>query len=114
MSEVFIPIVFFVTMGVVIYYMLRFRHTERMAVIERDISETQLKYLMTRATRGEGVPVMARIGVMAMGIGLALLIGNFLGGENNGQITAGLIFLFPGIGLWVLYVRYEKGIKQAD
>ncbi len=114
MSEEFIPITLFITTGIVIYYMLRFRHSERMAVIERDISEAQLKFLMTRPSRKEGVPLMARIGVMAIGIGLALLISNFWSGENSEQITAGLIFLFPGIGLWLLYVLYEKDQKQAE
>ncbi len=114
MSEVFIPITFFITTGIVVYYMLRFRHSERMAVIEKDISETQLQFLMTRPARRDGVPLMARIGVMAIGIGLALLISSFWGGENAEQLTAGMVFLFPGIGLWLLYVFYEKEITQVN
>ena len=43
--ELFIPIVLFISIAMVLYHFIKARHTERMAIIEKGISEEQLTFL---------------------------------------------------------------------
>ncbi|RMH62743.1 MAG: hypothetical protein D6677_09145 [Calditrichaeota bacterium] len=112
-GEHFVGIFFFISVATVIYYMIRFRYKERMAVIGKEnLSQTQLDYLVNRRG-GTLVPVSVKISVVAIGVGLALLIGNLLGPAFEDSFTVGLSFLLPGVGLLLLYYFVERKEESA-
>ena len=107
-GEFLIPITFFAAIAAVLYHFIKSRHTERMAIIEKGLSEEQLKYLL-RHKRGFLMNGWSlKLGAFLIGIGLAVIIGSFVPSYMQDEITVGLIFMFPGIGLLLVYKFAEK------
>lgn len=106
--EIFIPIVFFISLAVILYHKIKSRHTERLAIIEKGLTEEQLDYFK----KGKGTNIAdewpIKIGVILIGVGTAILAGSMFPYDMRDEIILGLIFLLPGIGLILAYKYLEK------
>lgn len=104
-TEVFIPITLFAAIAFIIFYYLRYRYLERQSIIEKGLSGEDLKNMLGKPPRRESNGTnMAKWGIIAIAIGLAILIGT----QFEEEVTFGLIFLFPGIGLLIFYQFFAK------
>jgi multisubunit Na+/H+ antiporter MnhF subunit len=102
--EILIPIILFISMAVVLYHFIKSRHAERMAVISNSLSEEQLAFFKKAKVRSENYSLWtAKIAVLLIGVGLAILIGNLAPYQIQDEIILSLIFLLPGIGLLLVY-----------
>ncbi len=114
-EEILIPITLFVATAVILYHFIKNRHTERMAIIEKGVSDDQLAFLLpSRKKEGAGMLTL-KIGAVLIGVGLAILIGAYVDPSVQDETIAGLIFLLPGIGLLLVYAvarKTEKGEEQ--
>ncbi len=104
-----VPITFFITAGFIVYYTLHTRNMERMKIIEQGVSGDDLKKLLGQIEKKPGDPLtMAKWGIILISVGLAILICAFVDSRLQEEITIGLIFLFPGIGLLIYYRLFGK------
>ena len=111
--EFLIPIVFLGSVAMVIYYIVKFRNSERLAIIEKGLSEEQLSYFMkAKRIRLLSNETTLKLSVLLIGIGLAILIGNFVPHDMQDAIIGGLVFVLPGIGL--LWVYKHLGSKAGE
>ena len=102
-----IPITFFISLAVLLYYFIQFRHAERMAIIDKGLEKEQLDFFMKQRTpsfRNTGMSI--KFAAILTGIGLAMLIALFFPESLHDQVLGGLIFLLPGLGL-LLIARME-------
>jgi len=103
-EEILIPLTLFVAAAVVLYQFIKSRHSERMAIIEKGVSDEQLSYLLRTKKRASSNDWSIKIGAISIGIGLAVILGNIAAPYDMvEEIVTGLIFLFPGIGLLLAY-----------
>ena len=112
--EILIPLVFFISVAMVIYHIIKFRNAERMAIIEKGLSEEQLSFF----TKSKKSKFLAgdwtiKLAVLLIGVGLAVTIGNLVPYDYQETTTVGLIFMFPGIGLLLVY-KYLEGKNKEE
>jgi hypothetical protein len=112
-GEFLIPITFFAAIAAVLYNFIKSRHSERMAIIEKGLNEEQLKYLL-KSKKGMFVHSgwSVKLGAVLIGVGLAVIIGSMVPYDIQNEITTGLVFMLPGIGLLLVY-RYAEN-KSTD
>jgi len=106
-EEILIPITFFVATAVILYNFFKSRHAERMAIIDKGLNEEQLSYLLKTRARQSNNGWSLKIGAIAVGVGIAILIGASVPYDIQDEVVAGLVFLLPGIGLLLVY-RFAK------
>jgi len=99
-----------VTVGITLYFFLKARHAERMAMIEKGTPSEDWKPAST--TNFWGV----KIGMLCFGIGfgilLAFIIHRLIGGDQS-ALYPGLMFLFGGGSLVVSYfIELRLGEKD--
>ena len=86
----------------------------RRRLIESGSLDEKAKYLYLRAERKAGDPLSSiKWGMVLVGIGLALLIGNLVPYEVNEGMTFGLMFLFAGIA-FLIYYFMQKGKSEEE
>jgi len=108
----FIPITFFISLAVLLYYFIQFRHGDRMAIIDKGLEKEQLDFFMKRrAPYNKSTGLYIKLAVILIGIGLAMLIALFFPENLHDQVLGGLIFLLPGLGL-LLIVRMEMNLQK--
>lgn len=109
--DMFIPITIFISIAFVLFFYLRYRFMERQALIEKGMGGEDLKNYLSKHQKGEihGTNV-AKWGILAISIGLAILIGRYF----EDAVLVGLIFLFPGIGLLIYYQFFIKNKLTQD
>jgi hypothetical protein len=112
-SEVYIPIVLFISVAAVIIMHLASRHRERLTMIEKGMSSDDIKALFARGEYRTNPLGVLKWGILFLFVGMATLLGNYLDATYNVRdgVMIGLITLFAGIGLVVFYVIAAK--KQA-
>ncbi len=99
-----IPLTLFTAIAVVLYQFIKTRHAERMAIIEKGVSDEQLSYLLRAKKRTSSNDLSIKIGAISIGVGLAILLGNITAPHDMvEEIVTGLVFLFPGIALLLSY-----------
>lgn len=114
-AEALIPILLFISIAIVVYQFIKTRHAERMSIIEKGVNEEQLSFLLRTKKRATSNEWSVKIGVISVGVGLAILIGNIAAPHGMvKEIVAGLIFLFPGIGLLLAYKFLGKSEEKGD
>ena len=105
LSEVYIPIVLFISVAAVFIMHIASRHRERLTMIEKGMSSEDIKAMFARGQYRSDPLNTLKWGILAVFVGLATLIGNYLDiqyGVRDG-IIIGLMILFAGIGLVVFY-----------
>ena len=99
-----IPIVFLISIAVVLYAFIQSRHRERMAMIEKGFDASLLQSDVRNRTGKFGA---LKIGIAAIGVGLGLLVGGVLDRLTNLEEPVAyfsMIMLFGGVGLIIYYL----------
>lgn len=109
-SEVYIPIVLFVSAAAVFIMLIASRHRERLTMIEKGMSSEDIKAMFTRGPYRSNPLTTLKWGILGVFVGMATLLGNYLDtvyGVRDGVII-GMVILFGGIGLVVYYMIAAK------
>lgn len=86
----------------------------RRRLIESGSLDEKAKYLYLRAERRAVDPLSSvKWGMVLVGIGLALLVGNLFPYDINEGMTFGLMFLFAGIA-FLIYYFMQKGQAEEE
>lgn len=113
--EFLIPIVFFASIAAVLYHFIKFRNAERMAVIEKGLSEEQLNFFKGAKKQTLFANQWTiKLSVLLIGVGLAVMIGEFVPNDMRETMTIGLMFLLPGLGLLLSYKYIEKKVTEEN
>ena len=104
--EVFVPIMFFLSVAAVWGFMLFARHKERMTMIEKGLKPEDMKALYERGTWKINPLSSLKWGMIFAAIGVAVLIGMYLHETYLVEegIYPALMCLFGGLGLIVFYL----------
>jgi hypothetical protein len=116
-EEILIPIFMFGSVAVVLYKYLEVRHKERMTIIEKGLVNEDLKHLYTRSGWKTNPYSSLKYGMLAAFIGVGILVSAFLSQMFFGheeQITAGIIFMFGGLGLITFYAIAKKRMSEDE
>lgn len=103
-SPFLVPVVFFISIAVVLYVFIQARHRERMAMIEKGYDASLLQGNASSRTGKFGA---LKIGIVAIGVGVGLLAGSILEAVtslNDEVAYFSMIALFGGLGLIVYYL----------
>ena len=109
---VIVPSIMFISIAVVAIFFIIAWQKSRNALIKSDLRGDDLKNFLTQRKRSSNPYSTAKAAIIAIGIGFALLVGSFVEGAMQEQITFGMVLLFPGIGLFLLYVYMLKHEKK--
>lgn len=116
-EEIFIPIFLFGVIAAVLWKFFDTRHKERMTIIEKGLVKEDLKYLYSSITWKANPYSSLKYGLLAAFIGIGTLISAFLAQifwAHEDQITAGIIFLFGGLGLITFYAIAKKKMAEEE
>jgi hypothetical protein len=104
--EVIIPVVFFLTIGIIWAGVILTRHRERMTFIEKGLRPEDMKALYERSSSKPNFHGALKWGMVFMAIGLAILIGMYLRETfyMDEAVYPGLIALLGGLGLVTFYM----------
>ena len=113
-QEVIVPIIFFITVGVIWGAYVLTRHKERITMIEKGLKADEVKSLYARAGGRVHPLVSLKWGIIFVAIGLAVLLGVWLRETYLVQegVFPGLIALFGGAGLIVFYMIARKKVTE--
>ena len=105
-GETVVPIVFFALVFGIVYIALSARNKERMALIEKG---AEASIFNQGKSRGSGKWIL-KIGILAIGIALGVLVGSLLESAGMDDETAfpAAIFLFGGAGLVAAFFISRK------
>ena len=108
-GEVIIPVVIFLVIFGIFYLYFSSRNKERMALIEKGADASIFFGPKSEKTEGSGKWIL-KIGVLAIGIALGVLVGAALesAGMDDDVAYPASIFLFGGIGLVTAYFLARK------
>lgn len=113
--EELIPIVMFITIGLVVSLHIISRHRERQLLIEKEVDVEALKKLYHRPKNMYSTAKYALISLFG-GVGLMVGINRYesMGGNNEGYVFAS-VAISIGIGLLVWQKLYgNKEIEESD
>lgn len=109
--SIIIPTVFNIILGYTIYYYLKSRHAERMAMIENGIPLNEAQPPVRQN------PFGFRLGMLAMGIGLGVFIAGLLDTYTNlsdETVYPAMIFLVGGGALVASYFFKFPTISDGE
>jgi len=115
--EIIIPIFLFGGTAAVLWKFFDTRHKERMTIIEKGLVNEDLKHLYSRGAWKTNPYSSLKYGMLAAFIGVGILVSAFLSSmfyAQEEQITAGIIFLFGGLGLVMFYTIAKKRMSEDE
>lgn len=103
-EEVLVPITFFLSLSAGLIIWLITRHKERITMIEKGLSQEEIKAMYHRDVRRDPLASL-KWGLMALLAGAAILLGNYLRVTFNVDegVIFGLVILFVGVALILFY-----------
>jgi F0F1-type ATP synthase assembly protein I len=108
---ILVPIALTASVVIMVIYLRRYQHTERIAMIEKGVSSELFNSKKSRSISGT-----LRASLLLIGAGLGLLIGYFLDSnyymEEVGYFS--MLFIFGGIGLGLAYIIEERKIAKDN
>jgi hypothetical protein len=107
--ESVIPITLFIIIGLVIKWGMD--HKTRRLLIEKGMVDEKLKYLFTEPSQALS---SIKWGMVLIGIGLALFIGQIFRSDLTDEATMGLMFLFAGLGFIIYYFMAKNKMGDAN
>jgi Domain of unknown function (DUF6249) len=107
--ESIIPITLFIIIGLIIKWGMD--HKTRRLLIEKGMVDEKLKYLFNEPP---GSLSSMKWGMVLIGIGLALFIGQIFSSDLTEEATMGLMFLFAGLGFIIYYFMAKSKMSDAD
>lgn len=108
LAEILVPISLFAATFLSLYFFLKGRNKERLAMIEQGIYKTD---------RDNTVNQLITWGLLLIGIGIGILLGNLLHMKTELQEESAyfaMILLFGGLGLLLSFYIRNKLKKQED
>jgi hypothetical protein len=109
-NEVLIPIVVFAGFAFIIKIILDY--ATRRKLIDKGMVDESIKYLYLARPEGQ-VASSLKWGMIAIGIGAAIFVGQMVRPSLQEEITIGCMFLFGGIGLVIYYAITRKTIERS-
>ncbi len=107
MEGLLIPIAFFFAVAAIVKFISDNR-TRRM-LIEKGMVDEKVKYLYKDSVQ----PLSSmKWGLVLIGIGLALLIGQVFRYDISQEATVGLMFLFAGLGFVIYYFMAKNKLSD--
>jgi len=114
-EEILIPITMFAAIAIVLYQFIKSRHSERMTIIEKGLNEEQLSYLLkSKKGMASNTNWSLKLGAVLVGVGLAVIIGAIVPYDLQEEITTGLIFMLPGVGLLLVYKYSDNKTEDKE
>ena len=116
-AEFLIPIFLFGATAAVFWKFFDTRHKERMTIIEKGLVNEDLKHLYSGSGWKTNPYSSLKYGMLAAFIGVGVLVSAFLSQmffAHEEQITAGIIFLFGGLGLITFYAIAKKRMSEDE
>lgn len=113
--DIVIPIFLFGGTALILWKYIDSRHRERMVIIEKGLVSEDLKYLYSSGGRPAHPLSSLKYGMLAAFIGVGILVSAFLARvfwDSAEQVTAGVIFLFAGLGLITYYSIAKKRLEE--
>jgi hypothetical protein len=110
LNEVLIPIVVFAGFAFIIKIILDY--ATRRKLIDKGMVDESIKYLYLARPEGQ-VASSLKWGMIAIGIGAAIFVGQMVRPSLQEEITIGCMFLFGGIGLVIYYAITRKTIERS-
>jgi hypothetical protein len=112
--EVFIPIVFFLSIAFIWGFIVLTRHKERMTMIEKGLKPEDMKALYERGTWKVNPLSSLKWGMIFAAIGLAVMVGMYLHTTYFVEegIYPALMCLFGGLGLIAFYILANKKLRS--
>ena len=107
--EFLIPIAFFFMLAFIIKWGMD--NKTRRLLIEKGMVDEKLKYLFTEPSQSLS---SIKWGMVLIGIGLALFIGQIFRYDLTDQATMGLMFLFAGLGFVIYYFMAKNKMKDMS
>lgn len=114
-EEILIPIFFFGAIAAILWKFFDTRHKERMTIIEKGLVNEDLKHLYSGLSWKTNPFSSLKYGMLAAFIGAGVLVSAFVASwfpVHEDQFTAGIIFLFAGLGLVTFYVIAKKKMDE--
>jgi hypothetical protein len=112
--EVIIPVIFFLTIGVIWGGVILTRHRERMTILEKGLKPEDMKALYERSSGKPNFLGALKWGMVFMAIGVAVLASMYIRETYfvDEAVYPGMITLLGGLGLVTFYLvagrRTEK------
>src|SRR5262245_37536560 len=108
--EVFIPIVFFLTIGAIWGSFILTRHRERITMLDKGLTPEDIKHLYQRDIARVNTISSLKWGIVGVAIGLAVMTGMWIRQSTmvGEGIYPALVALFGGTGLIVFYAIARK------
>ena len=112
-NEIFVPIVFFLTVAGIWGFIVLTRHKERMTMIEKGLKPEDMKALYERGTLRINPLSSLKWGMIFAFVGVAALIGMYLRTAYYVEegIYPALMCLFGGLGLLAFYMLANKKMQ---
>jgi len=110
LNEVLIPIAVFGGFGFIIKIILDY--ATRSKLINKGMVDESVKYLYLSKPEGQ-VASALKWGMVAIGIGAAIFVGQVVNPELQEEVTIGCMFLFGGIGLVIYYAITKKTLERS-
>ena len=107
--ESVIPITLFIIIGLIIKWGMD--NKTRRLLIEKGMVDEKLKYLFTEPPQSLS---SMKWGMVLIGIGLALFIGQIFSSDLTEEATMGLMFLFAGLGFIIYYFMAKSKMSDAN
>lgn len=103
-------IIFFGVVAFIVKIILE--HQTRKKLIEKGMLDEKVKYLY--ADRPENrILLSLKWGMILIGIGLAIFIGQIVPPELEQEVTIGGMFVLAGLGLLIYYLIANKMVKKS-
>ena len=110
LNEVLIPIVVLAGFAFIIKIILDY--ATRGKLINKGMVDESIKYLYLGKPEGQ-VASSLKWGMVAIGIGAAIFVGQMVRPSLQEEVTIGCMFLFGGIGLVIYYVITRKTLERS-
>ena len=110
LNEVLIPIVVFGGFAFIIKIILDY--ATRRKLIDKGMVDESIKYLYLGKPEGQ-IASSLKWGMVAIGIGAAIFVGQMVRPSLQEEVTIGCMFLFGGIGLVIYYAIARKTLGKS-
>src|SRR3990172_12344138 len=111
MVEIIVPIASFLFIFLVIKALFDYR--TRQKLIEKGLVDEKVKYLFAEQQVDFKFLNSLKWGMVLIGLGLAVLLGELVESERSEEITIGAMFVFAGLAMLIHYGIANRVSKKA-
>jgi hypothetical protein len=112
MEEAWAAVPLMVFFGVVAYIVkILLENSTRKKLIDKGMVDENVKYLFLDKPRSQILPAL-KWGMVAIGIGIAIFIGQMVQPDTREEVTIGCMFIFGGLALVIYYAIANKMMEK--